>query len=385
MASQSYQTSAQQLPFGSGDNRGIRGYSANNLANTVDAVNSGSSSSSSSSSSGSGSSKDKGGGINGGLSCDGVPTAVPIQVPVRTVRLQPSATKNVNSKHKVSSMALFEDKIAAAKSITDCCAIENSTPEIARLAALDYKLNGARARGDFVGPRWVPDPESEACTTCSKPFDWVSRKHHCRHCGHIFCEACSNYRCLLPRDFGIRDPQRVCLKCYNILQPHQRFLTGDIANHLRTNKIEIASDNLGNCTFRQYLNLPFSKTLGSEIRKASYSITNIMNLRCVKDGSLTSGLIARASGLAFITAAKGGVMCGGQFGTGLVVSRLPDGRWSGPIAIGMIGVCWGPFWGAEVTDYIIILNSSDAVNAFAGTGLVSVGASVDVALCGLGR
>ncbi|CCH58105.1 hypothetical protein TBLA_0A03050 [Henningerozyma blattae CBS 6284] len=39
---------------------------------------------------------------------------------------------------------------------------------------------------------WQPDNEVKYCTQCKKRFTWFLRKHHCRHCGKIFCDNCSN-------------------------------------------------------------------------------------------------------------------------------------------------------------------------------------------------
>jgi FYVE zinc finger len=69
---------------------------------------------------------------------------------------------------------------------------DNKTPFDAQVAEMDYKLNGFRARadtGDFVGPRWVPDLERQDCSMCHTEFTFTVRKHHCRHCGMIFCHA----------------------------------------------------------------------------------------------------------------------------------------------------------------------------------------------------
>lgn len=74
-----------------------------------------------------------------------------------------------------------------------------------------------------------------------------------------------------------------------------------------------------------------------------------------------------------------------HFGTGLIVARLPSGDWSAPSAIGTVGISYGPLIGAELVDYIIILSTDDAVNAFAGGGQVALGASVDLAVGPLGR
>lgn len=141
-----------------------------------------------------------------------------------------------------------------------------STSEAAVLADIDYRLNGARARvaeNEFVGPRWIPDEETVRCFNidCGMEFDWYNRKHHCRNCGHIFCNSCSTARLLLPREFALRNPQRVCGKCKKLLLPLQQTLTNDIANHQRANSIEALSSS-GARSLRRYLNMPFALTLG---------------------------------------------------------------------------------------------------------------------------
>ena len=39
---------------------------------------------------------------------------------------------------------------------------------------------------------WVDDSYSSECFRCRLPFTFFRRRHHCRHCGHLFCGACSD-------------------------------------------------------------------------------------------------------------------------------------------------------------------------------------------------
>lgn len=39
---------------------------------------------------------------------------------------------------------------------------------------------------------WIPDSSADKCKLCLKAFGYLSRKHHCRRCGHIFCSSCAN-------------------------------------------------------------------------------------------------------------------------------------------------------------------------------------------------
>ncbi|CAG5119577.1 unnamed protein product [Candidula unifasciata] len=65
-------------------------------------------------------------------------------------------------------------------------------------------------------PVWVPDSEAKTCMHCRKSeFTVVNRKHHCRHCGIVACNACTSRRWLLPQQSS--KPIRVCLTCYHKL------------------------------------------------------------------------------------------------------------------------------------------------------------------------
>lgn len=261
---------------------------------------------------------------------------------------------------------------------------ENMTPMIAALAETDYSLNGSRARctgGEFIGPRWIPDKEIYYCFSCNVEFDWWTRRHHCRHCGKIFCSPCSSCKSLLPYAFGLRDPQRTCFNCHELLKPQQTALTSNIANHARANTVDSLSYSL-----RRYLNFPVSLTLGSEIRKASYSTYNLCQQSYyVRDKTIPLGLLSGAKGLVFITAIKGGLMFAPHFGTGLVIALLPDGTWSAPSALAVCGLSYGPLIGAQVTDYVLILSSDDAVAAFTSGGQASLGGEVDLTIGPFGR
>ena len=40
---------------------------------------------------------------------------------------------------------------------------------------------------------WMPDNLCKVCYSCEVPFSMYRRRHHCRLCGQIFCNKCSNY------------------------------------------------------------------------------------------------------------------------------------------------------------------------------------------------
>ncbi len=214
----------------------------------------------------------------------------------------------------------------------------------------------------------------------SSPLSCILILFSLRHCGKIFCDSCSSYRDLLPHQYGLSDPQRVCRQCHSSLLPLQVSLTQSIANHQKRNSI----DKSGRCV-ANFMNMPYSSTLESEIRKAAYSTYNLFQLKYIKDKAIPLRLISKAYGLAFLTVAKAGIGIGGKFGTGLVVARLQNGHWSAPCAIGTVGVIWGMLAGADLTDYVVVLNAPEALHAFARVGQLSIGADIDVAIGPIGR
>ena len=87
----------------------------------------------------------------------------------------------------------------------------------------------------------------------------------------------------------------------------------------------------------------------------------------------------RAAGLAMFSVLKAGFVFSGKAGSGLVIARLPDGSWSAPSCIATGGVGWGLQIGADITDFVMVLNSEEAVRAFALGGNVTIGGNVSAA------
>eukprot|EP00284_Hemiselmis_tepida_P006946 CAMPEP_0174939348 /NCGR_PEP_ID=MMETSP1355-20121228/66289_1 /TAXON_ID=464990 /ORGANISM="Hemiselmis tepida, Strain CCMP443" /LENGTH=344 /DNA_ID=CAMNT_0016186359 /DNA_START=18 /DNA_END=1048 /DNA_ORIENTATION=+ len=63
-----------------------------------------------------------------------------------------------------------------------------------------------------AGPKWVDDKDVGFCQSCGFQFNVVIRRHHCRHCGNLFCRYCAQDRWPLPK-FEYLHPVRVCRKC----------------------------------------------------------------------------------------------------------------------------------------------------------------------------
>ncbi|XP_065157605.1 RUN and FYVE domain-containing protein 2 isoform X2 [Atheta coriaria] len=58
---------------------------------------------------------------------------------------------------------------------------------------------------------WAKDATATNCKSCNKEFNITRRRHHCRHCGEIFCNPCSDNSMSLPSS---AKPVRVCDECH---------------------------------------------------------------------------------------------------------------------------------------------------------------------------
>ncbi|XP_051504001.1 RUN and FYVE domain-containing protein 2 isoform X1 [Myxocyprinus asiaticus] len=64
------------------------------------------------------------------------------------------------------------------------------------------------------GQVWLKDKDATHCKLCEKEFSISRRKHHCRNCGEIFCNTCSDNELPLPAS---PKPVRVCDTCHALL------------------------------------------------------------------------------------------------------------------------------------------------------------------------
>lgn len=105
----------------------------------------------------------------------------------------------------------------------------------------------------------------------------------------------------------------------------------------------------------------------------------------MSDQLIPRKIIKRCKGVAIFRVVKAGFVWSGRAGSGVVIARLADGSWSAPSAIATGGVGFGGQIGAEITDFVVILNSSEAVLAFSHGGNVTLGGNLSVAAGPVGR
>lgn len=112
--------------------------------------------------------------------------------------------------------------------------------------------------------------------------------------------------------------------------------------------------------------------------------TIIERFQAVPEKGIPETVLKDAKGVAIMTVIKAGFVVSGRGGKGVVVARTKNG-WSGPSAIGTGGAGFGFQIGAEVTEFVIILNTDAAVQAFSQDANVALGGSLSVAAGPIGR
>jgi SH3 domain-containing YSC84-like protein 1 len=131
------------------------------------------------------------------------------------------------------------------------------------------------------------------------------------------------------------------------------------------------------------------------------AVSILEHFREIPEQAIPEAVMRDAKGLAILTVLKAGFLFSGQGGLGLVVARTKTGRlrveqgrhvikgrgvgWSGPSAIGTGGAGFGFQVGAQVTEYVMVLNTDEAVKAFSRGGNVTLGGDVSVAAGPVGR
>ncbi|KAL3229731.1 LAS seventeen-binding protein 3 [Nakaseomyces bracarensis] len=135
------------------------------------------------------------------------------------------------------------------------------------------------------------------------------------------------------------------------------------------------------------INNPIPRSLNSETKKAAKILANFVKPNQVfgADQVIPPHVLKNAKGLAVITVLKAGFLFSGRAGSGVIVARQRDGTWSAPSAIAMAGAGAGGLVGVELTDFVFILNTQEAVRSFSEFGTITLGGNISVSAGPLGR
>ena len=114
------------------------------------------------------------------------------------------------------------------------------------------------------------------------------------------------------------------------------------------------------------------------------AVAIIERFEAIPESAIPPAVMRAARGVAILTVTKAGFIGSARAGKGVVVARLNNG-WSGPSAIGTGGLGVGFQAGVEVTEFVMVLNTPAAVEAFSKQGNVTLGGNLSVAAGPLGR
>ena len=131
-------------------------------------------------------------------------------------------------------------------------------------------------------------------------------------------------------------------------------------------------------------NNPLSFTLGSTFPQATSTLEHICHHKHdndntkLNDESISLDCLHFAKGLCFLTVLKAGLVVSGRVGTGLLVAQL-NNCWSAPCVLGTVSMGWDMLAGGDITHYLVILTTHEAVEAFLG-GTLQLGPKLGVAV-----
>ena len=136
--------------------------------------------------------------------------------------------------------------------------------------------------------------------------------------------------------------------------------------------------------FLAILSLALMKAGAAEQDTVNHCAAIIREFRQIPERAIPRDVLRHARGLAIMSVFKAGFIFSGKGGQGVLVARTRHG-WSGPSFIATGGAGWGLQIGAQVTDFVIVLNNDAAVRAFSRGGNVTIGGDVSAAAGPVGR
>jgi hypothetical protein len=81
--------------------------------------------------------------------------------------------------------------------------IDSTDLQLVQKTFTEWKLSKRNSSLTISLDDWMPDSHSSKCMICSRDFNLLFRRHHCRNCGYLICSKCSVFV----------DNVRFCLEC----------------------------------------------------------------------------------------------------------------------------------------------------------------------------
>ncbi|MDI6844685.1 MAG: lipid-binding SYLF domain-containing protein [Candidatus Saccharicenans sp.] len=119
--------------------------------------------------------------------------------------------------------------------------------------------------------------------------------------------------------------------------------------------------------------------------RVTRAIEVLKDLTSLKEEGIPLKLLEKAEGLAiFPGVVKAAWGIGGQYGRGIVMVKRPDGQWSNPLFIDLIGGSLGWQIGVQKADLVLVFKNRKGVENIA-SNKITLGADMSVAAGPVGR
>jgi len=126
-------------------------------------------------------------------------------------------------------------------------------------------------------------------------------------------------------------------------------------------------------------------SLRGQIRQSTRVLSTLVDPKQSPDRHIPEAILANARALVIMATLGVGFVATGIFGSGVIVKRLADGKWSAPASIATIGAGYGLQIGARKTDTVIVLFTAEAIRTFTSGAQVKLGVNAAVAAGPWGR
>jgi len=77
--------------------------------------------------------------------------------------------------------------------------------------------------------------------------------------------------------------------------------------------------------------------------------------QALKEQGMSQALFKSCVGVVILSVVQAGFVFSGSVGTGVLLRKLSDNKWSAPVACGLTGVGWGMLVGGSVKDILVFI------------------------------
>lgn len=153
------------------------------------------------------------------------PASPPPSVAPAVLPATPSSHPHAQTSHGVVSAAVATpiNALSVTALLSSTPLVNNQSPLGVSPFALRQPSNADAAKNGLGAPHspvkrfmpenWEEDEYTLQCNNCNQKFSFITRKHHCRNCGSIFCDDCTKNRISIPEKNYLENV-RVCDRCY---------------------------------------------------------------------------------------------------------------------------------------------------------------------------